>query len=290
MFRRPRSDSGRVVLITGCSSGFGFHTALTFARRGWHVAATMRDLGKAYALRDAATAEDLALAIERIDVHDRASIDDAVARVEGRWQRLDVLVNNAGYGLVGAIEDTDIEQIRHQFETNVFGAVQMIQAAMPIFRKQGGGHIINVTSVAGLAGMALFGPYCASKYALEGLAEAMRFEAALHNVAISNVEPGHFTTEFNAGSLKLGARMRDRSSAYRPLVDHFDSQADAATYTSPQPVADRIVELAESRRPPFHSPMGAKVRPLLAVRRLLGTEATQRLMAILSGIPTRRSP
>jgi len=287
--RRPPSKHPRVVLITGSSSGFGHHAALTFARRGWRVAASMRNPDDGEALHAAARAEDLAIDVPRIDVHDRETIDTSVAGIDRRWGRLDVLVNNAGYGLVGAIEDTDIEQVRHQFETNVFGAIQMIQAAMPIFRRQGAGHIINVTSVAGLAGMPLFGPYCASKYALEGLAEAMRFEAALHDVRISNVEPGHFTTDFNGRSLRFGARTRDASSAYRVLADHFDAQAALATFTSPRPVADRIVELAESRRPPFHNPLGAKVRPLLAVRRLFGAAAAQRLMAVIGKIP-RRAP
>ena len=162
------TNGQKVALLTGCSSGFGYSTALTLARKAWHVCATMRDLRRGNTLLETVEREHLSLSIRKLEVTDSSNVKEVVEELENGKGRVDLLVNNAGYGLIGALEDTDLEQIRHHLETNFFGCVRMIQALMPIFRKQRDGLIINITSIAGLVGMPLYSSYCASKYALEG--------------------------------------------------------------------------------------------------------------------------
>lgn len=280
-----QSHDGRVVIITGCSSGFGYHSALLFAKRGWHVCATMRDLSRQDQLTMAAREENLSLVVKRIDVKNDASIRRSVAELDSEKGRIDVLINNAGYGLIGAVEDLDMDQIKEQFETNFFGCVRMINAVMPIFRRQRQGQIINVTSVAGLVGMPLYSAYCASKYALEGLSEAMRFEAQLYNISINNVEPGSFATQFSGISMVYGARTKSALSPYKKINDYFFSRTINTKFSPPQEVADLMVRIAEKRSAKLWNPIGLKVRELVLFKRYLGVNITQKIIKHLMKVP-----
>jgi NAD(P)-dependent dehydrogenase (short-subunit alcohol dehydrogenase family) len=179
------------VLITGTSSGIGRVTAQHFAAKGWNVCATARDTASLTAVLK--TGSVLA---HRLDVTDETTIATAVAAAIERFGGIDVLVNNAGCGLFGPLEGATAAQFEHLFRTNVFGAVAMIRHVLPSMRERGAGTIVNLSSLAGRFGSAFLSPYHASKYALEGLSESLRFELKPHGVRVKVVEPAHFKSDF----------------------------------------------------------------------------------------------
>ncbi|WP_137128113.1 SDR family oxidoreductase [Roseomonas sp. HF4] len=175
----------RTVLITGCSSGFGAATARLFASKGWNVIATMRqpqaDLGLG-ALTN--------VLVERLDVQDQASIGSAIETGLARFGRIDVLVNNAGFGLFGIFEATPADKIREQFDVNVFGLMEVTRAILPHFRANRAGVLVNISSGAGVFALPMISLYCASKFALEGFSEALSYELAPLGIRVRVVEPG----------------------------------------------------------------------------------------------------
>ncbi|MBF0504460.1 MAG: SDR family oxidoreductase [Candidatus Omnitrophica bacterium] len=277
----------KVVLITGCSSGFGMAGALAFARSGWRVYATMRDLSKQDRLLHQAHEEHLPLEVKRIDVTDQSTIDQSIKELTQEAGRLDVLVNNAGYGLIGPLEYLSMEQIQDLFNTNLFGAVRMIKAVLPIFRRQKSGHIINISSVAGLAGLPLYSAYCASKYALEGLSEALVFELDPFQIKISNIEPGPFDTEFSKGSVKYGSSMRNHDSPYHVLNDYFFKRHKKTQYDSPESVACLLVRIAQTSHPQLRFPIGKKVKELVLFKKFMSISLTQKVMKHLMKVPQK---
>jgi len=188
----------KTVLITGASSGIGRATAELMARRGWHVAATARD---PEALRDLGGAPNVAAF--RLDVTGEASVVAAVAAVVDRFGGIDVLVNNAGFGVFGALEGATAEEVEAQFRTNVFGVVTLIRHVMPVMRGRRSGTIVNVSSIDGRMAAPFSALYYASKFAIEGLSESFRYEASLHGVRVKLVEPAHFKTDFFQRSIVM---------------------------------------------------------------------------------------
>jgi NAD(P)-dependent dehydrogenase (short-subunit alcohol dehydrogenase family) len=187
----------RTVFITGCSSGIGRVTAQYFAAQGWNVAATSRNPASIWDW-----AKDERILGLPLDVNDESSIASAVAAALGRFGTIDVLVNNAGFGLFGPIEGATAEQFESQFRTNVFGTVAVIRHVLPSMRQKRSGTIINMSSIAGRFGSAFLAPYTASKYAIEGLTESLRFELEAHRIRVKLVEPGHFKSDFITRSLQ----------------------------------------------------------------------------------------
>jgi len=186
----------KVALITGSSSGIGFETALALARVNFFTFATMRDTSKADKIQEIAKKENLSLEVVQLDVDKEDSIKSAVKKILEQKGRIDVLVNNAGYGLFGCIEDISIDELKAQFETNFFGVVRLIQETAPIMRKQGSGIIVNVSSVAGRIGFPGTPAYISSKFALEGLSESMRYELSPFGIKTIIIEPGVIKTNF----------------------------------------------------------------------------------------------
>ena len=184
-----------VVLITGTSSGIGLHTAVAAARAGPTVVATMRNLEGGRALRDAAEAAGVTLDIRRLDVTDAASVIEVVAEVVDRYGRLDALVNNAGSGHVGTIENESIDQVRAVMEVNFFGVVALTRAALPHLRISRG-RLITVSSVGGVIGQPFNEAYCAAKFAVEGFMESLAPVARTAGVSVTVVEPGAVATSF----------------------------------------------------------------------------------------------
>ena len=274
-------------MITGCSSGFGMEGALAFARRGWRVYATMRNLIKQDQLIHKAQVEHLTLEIKQIDINDQLTIDKSISEIYKEAGRLDVLVNNAGYGLIGALEDLSMEQIYDIFDTNFFGPIRMIKSALPIFRSQKNGHIINVTSVAGLAGLPLYSVYCASKYAIEGLSEAMVFELAPFHVRISNIEPGPFGTDFSKGSMKYGSGMTNHDSPYHTFNEYFFKRHEITQFASPDIVAHLMVKIAEAPHSKLRYPVGKKVKELVLFKKFMSISLTQKVMKYLMKVPNK---
>lgn len=188
------SERAGTVFITGASTGIGHTTAELFRKHGWQVVATMRnpEAGKDLAKADR-------VLVTRLDVTDAASIHAAVTAAIERFGAIDVLVNNAGYGAYGILEATSLESMRRQFETNVLGLLAVTKAVVPGFRNRGSGVIVNVSSVAGRLTLPLGSVYCGSKFAVEGISEALRYEMRAIGVRVKLVEPGFIKTNFAQG-------------------------------------------------------------------------------------------
>jgi len=186
----------KVALVTGSSSGIGFETALALARENYFTYASMRNTGKAGKIQEIAKKENLNLKVIELDVDKEDSIKSAVKKIQEQKSRIDVLVNNAGYGLFGCVEDITMDELKAQFQTNFFGVVSLIQEIAPIMRKQGSGIIVNVSSVAGRIGFPGTPAYISSKFALEGLSECMRYELSPFGIKTIIIEPGVIQTNF----------------------------------------------------------------------------------------------
>jgi NAD(P)-dependent dehydrogenase (short-subunit alcohol dehydrogenase family) len=241
-------------LITGVGGGLGRALATAALDAGHKVAGTVR--------QPAALADFEAIAPGRArgflaDMADEASVRSAVEQAETALGGLDVLVNNAGYGLVGAIEEASLAEVRAQFEVNVFGPVAAIQAVLPHFRRRGGGHIINITSVSGLAAWAGTGVYCGSKHALEGIGRTLAQEVAGFGIKVTNVEPGGMRTDYAGRSLTVTTRkIADYADtahqAERILGEHAGHEAG-----DPARIAAAILKIAASPEPPVQLLLGA---------------------------------
>src|SRR3990172_104559 len=197
-----------VSIVTGASSGIGRSSALPLARRGHRVFATVRTADAEDSLREAASG--LPVDVLRLDLLDEASVARLIPTVRDRAGRIDVLVNNAGYALLGAVEDLPVDALRRQFEVNVFGAMALARAALPLMRSPPSGPILNVSSLAGRVSVPLMGAYCASKFALEAFTDALRIEARPFGVRAIVVEPGPVVTRFPRTA--VDASREDRKS------------------------------------------------------------------------------
>ena len=233
----------KTILITGASSGIGMATARHFAAKGWNVVATMRD---PEAGSDLGRLENVRVA--RLDVRDRASIAEAVGAGIGWFGRIDLLLNNAGYGQFGLFEAVPREKVLEQFEVNVFGVMDVTRAVLPHFRGNGAGMVIQVSSGAGLFTLPMISLYCASKFALEGFSEALAYELASQNITVKLVEPhgGVTGTDFNARSARDNApvgELGDYADFARRTGESF-ARMSAARTTSSEDVARVIHEAA----------------------------------------------
>jgi NAD(P)-dependent dehydrogenase (short-subunit alcohol dehydrogenase family) len=186
----------KVALVTGSSSGIGYETALALARDGYQTFASMRDTNKAQELMKIADKENLPIRILHLDVDKEESIVEAIKKIISDVNRIDVLVNNAGYGQFGCTEDVSVDDFRKQFETNFFSVVRIIQEVAPIMRKQGSGIIVNISSIAGKIGLPGSPAYISSKFALEGLGECLRYELGMFGIKTTLIEPGVIKTKF----------------------------------------------------------------------------------------------
>ena len=252
-----------VILITGASSGFGKLTALAFARNGDHVYAGVRDPANSDAL--ARSADDQALAIEqlRLDVTDTRTINTAVDTILREAGRIDVLVNNAGVHLLGALEDMPEDALREVMDTNFFGAVNVTRAVLPVMREQRSGHVIQMSSIGGMIGRVADSIYCASKAALEGASEGLRYEVQPFGINVSMIEPGAFRTELADKFAVLPDYPAD--SPYRELIQFRAARLTETCKNGddPQKVADLIVEVAQSAEPAFRYPAGQQAESFL---------------------------
>ena len=206
----------KVALVTGSSSGIGYETALALARDGYQTFASMRDTSKAKELTKAADNEKLPIRILALDVDKEESIVDAIKEIISDVGRIDVLVNNAGYGQFGCTEDVTVDEFRKQFETNFFSVVRIIQEVAPFMRKQGSGIIVNISSVAGRMGLPGSPAYISSKFALEGLGECLRYELGMFGIKTTLIEPGVIKTKFFE-SMKISDSKTDPK--YKQLTD-----------------------------------------------------------------------
>jgi len=246
-----------VVLITGCSSGFGLELALAFARRGDRVVATMRDLAKRGELdRQLQSAGVSApVRIDRLDVTDAQSMDALVAGLDLPNRPLDAVVHNAGIGAGGAFEDQDDALVRRIMEVNFFSILALTRRLLPAFRAQRHGRIVIISSETAYAGQPTISPYCASKWAIEGWAESVAYEFAPFNIQISLIEPGAIRTNIWTNS----PRIIPERSVYRPLLEHLDRAVNEhveRTAGEPEAVAKVVATALEARHPRFRYAVG----------------------------------
>ena len=186
----------KVAVVTGTSSGIGFDTALALARDGYYTYATMRDTTKSDKIKELSQKENLKIDVLELDVDNENSAKTAIKHILDQKQRIDVLVNNAGWGLWGCVENVSVDEFKAQFETNFFSIIRLIHEVAPIMRKHGSGTIVNISSVAGRIGFPASPAYISSKFALEGLSESLRFELAPFGVNVVIIEPGVIKTNF----------------------------------------------------------------------------------------------
>lgn len=251
------SQHQRVWFITGSSTGLGRVLAEQVLAAGDCVVATARDPSKISDLERKYPAAAKAI---RLDVTDRTEVEDAVAQAIAAFGRIDVLVNNAGYGLLAALEEASEQQIRRQIETNVYGVIYVTRAVLPHMRKQRSGHVINMSSVAGLAGTPGLGYYNATKFALEGLSEALELEIGHLGIHVTAVEPGPFRTDFAGRSLDISS---NEISDYAETSGRMRANLPArigAEKGDPVRAAKAIQKIVESKNPPLHLILGAFAR------------------------------
>lgn len=240
-----------VWLITGCSTGFGRELVKAVRAHGHHVVATARDLAS---LDDFAA--DPAILVQVLDVTKPAQIAAAVQAAEARFGRIDVLVNNAGYGYLSAVEEGEDDEIRAMFEANVFGLAAMTKAVLPGMRARRSGHVINISSMGGLIGFPGIGYYNATKFAVEGLSEALAKETAPLGIKVTVVEPGPFRTDWAGRSLKVPktaiADYADTAGARRGAIQGYSGQQPG----DPVRAAQAIIAAVEAQNPPLHLLLG----------------------------------
>ena len=239
----------KVAVITGTSSGIGFETALALAREGYHTYATMRDITKSDKIKEIEKKESLKIDVLELDVDNEDSAKTAIQQILDQKQRIDVLVNNAGWGLWGCVEDVSVDEFRAQFETNFFSIIRLIQEVTPTMRKQGSGTIVNVSSVAGRIGFPASPAYISSKFALEGLSESLRLEMAPFGVNVVIIEPGVIKTNF-LNPMKM-AKRSESDTVYRDITVKVTSGVKmmAEMGTHPKEVADTIVKAIKNENP-----------------------------------------
>lgn len=278
----------RTALITGTSSGFGLLTSVTLARRGWHVFATMRDLYRREKLETAARNAGVLERVEflGLDVTNKEQIAKIADLVAKRGEPLHALVNNAGFAVPGFAEDVTDAELREQLDTNFFGAAAVTRALLPQMRRQGFGHVVMVSSISGRLGFPGVSSYAASKFALEGWTETLRYEMKAPGIQVVLVEPGSFETDIWTRNAKLTAGLQDPASANASRVPAWRSRIEqsAKDRANPQVVADVIAHVLETPRPRLRYVVGKDARMALLMRRILPASLFERMFVKMSGM------
>ena len=278
----------KTVLITGASSGFGLLTCVTLARRGWRVLATMRDLDRRDKLETAARNAGVLERIEflALDVTNSEQIAATADLVAKRNEPLHALVNNAGFAVPGFAEDVTDAELREQFDTNFFGAAAVTRALLPQMRRQGFGHVLMVTSISGRLGFPGVSSYAASKFALEGWTETLRYEMNAPGIQVVLVEPGSFDTDIWTRNARLTAGLQNPNSANASRIPAWRSRIEqsAKDRANPQVVADLIARILETPRPKLRYAVGKDARMALLMRRILPAGLFERMIVKMTGM------
>ncbi|KGP63603.1 oxidoreductase [Legionella norrlandica] len=273
----------KVILITGCSSGIGFDTVFALKKRGHRVIASCRKTVDVQKL--------LSKGIEALllDVSDTTSIQSAFAQLLIMTSgRLDILINNAGYGQIGALEDISRNTLRQQFETNVFGLHELTNLAIPIMRQQGEGRIINISSILGLISMPFRGAYNSSKYALEGMSDTLRLELSGSGIKVITIEPGPIRSQFrdNAVDFSLQQIEIEKSyfkSQYKAMLSSFKQKKESSFFTQDTgAVIKKLIHAIESKKPQPKYPVTTAAHFLIGLKRFLSTRFLDKVILFLS--------
>jgi len=263
-----------VALVTGSSSGIGFETALHLARNGYKTYASMRNLEKSKDITQVATREKLPVEVVQLDVDEDSSVKQAVDKIVATEdQRIDVLVNNAGYGLFGALEDLSIAEMKAQFETNFFGVIRVTQQVIPVMRKQKSGTIVNISSVGGRIGIPGLSAYHSTKFALEGLSESISYELEPFGIKVVLIEPGFIRTNIMNSSI-IAKKAQDQKSPYFSLTQQLERSFKAAMVntsasSTPEVVAKVVVQAITSESPKLRYAVGNDAASTIQARTTL---------------------
>lgn len=269
----------QVALITGCSSGIGYETALMLARNGFQTFATMRNTKKSDSLEEIIKKERLDLNIRELDVNDDTSIENTINCIKSEANRIDVLINNAGYGLVGFFEDLTLDEIRNQFETNFFGVLNITKKIIPIMRLQKSGTIINVSSGAGQVGFPGISAYVSTKFAIEGFSESLMYELFPYGIKVVIIEPGVIKTNFFRNCIVSEHSMK-KSSPYSRSLDKFQKNVELMQEhaTSPIDVAKVIIQVLGNNEPKQRYIVGNDVAMILEAKKNLSDIEFKKMM------------
>jgi short-subunit dehydrogenase len=269
----------RVALITGCSSGIGYETALMLARNGVHTFATMRNTKKSDSLQELIREEKLTLNILELDVNDDASIENTIDRIKNETKRIDVLINNAGYGLIGFFEDLTLHEIRNQFETNFFGVLNITKKIIPMMRLQKSGTIINISSGAGQVGFPGISAYVSSKFAIEGFSESLMYELFPFGIKVVIIEPGVSKTNFFRNCIVSKQSMK-KSSPYSRSLDKIYRNIELMQEhaTPPIDVAKVILQVLGDIQPRQRYIVGNDVAMILEAKKNLSDIEFKKMM------------
>jgi NAD(P)-dependent dehydrogenase (short-subunit alcohol dehydrogenase family) len=254
----------KVWFVTGASKGFGREFVVAALERGDKVAATARNTDT---LTDLVEKYGDAVLPLQLDVTDRDQVFDAVKRAHENFGQLDVVINNAGYGLFGTVEEITEQQLRDQLETNLFGVFHVTQAVLPILRAQSSGHIIQISTIGGIAAFPNLGGYHASKWALEGLTESLAQEVAGFGIKVTLVEPGGFDTDWGAASATVAEALPQYAAIHEGMA------AQRANSASPKPVGfgSAIIKIVDAEKPPlrvFFGELPTQIAPHIYQQRL----------------------
>lgn len=271
----------KVWMITGASRGFGAEISKAVLASGDKLVATARNTSSLAHLENSATGAGSGFLAVALDVTDEAQVFDAVQAAMKQFGRIDVLVNNAGYGLLGAVEESSAAEVERLYRTNVFGLLNVTRAVLPIMRKQRAGHIINFSSLGGYSSAPGFGVYCSTKFAVEGITEALYGEVAPLGIHVTVVEPGYFRTDFlDASSLvETAGRIPDYAATVGKV------RQSAATHNHQQPgdpvkLGQAIVQLANAAEPPVRLPLGTDTLRRIAEKNAFVQGETEKWRAL----------
>ena len=274
---------GRIAVVTGSSSGIGLLTAVELARNGYRVMATMRNLANSGRLEEAAQKANVRdrIYVLRLDITEFDSLPVAVEEILRSHDRIDLLVNNAGFSVAGFAEDMTLAELRHQLETNFFGSVAMTKAVLPVMRKQRSGHIVTVTSVAGLLGQPMLSAYSASKYGLEGWSESLRIETHSLGIRLSLVEPGAFDTDIWERNVVIAKAALDPASPNKERSQRFADfvKGSAKHRKDAREVAKLIVRIAQNPNPKLRYLIGGDAKMQVWLKRIVPWRRYERLIA-----------
>jgi NAD(P)-dependent dehydrogenase (short-subunit alcohol dehydrogenase family) len=237
-----------VAVVTGSSSGIGYETSLVLARNNFHTYATMRNPEKGTKMKEVKSRENLPIEIIQLDVNSDKSVSHAIESILSESGTIHVLVNNAGYGLVEAFEELDMDEVKQQYETNFFGVIRVTQAVIPIMKEQKSGIIVNISSGAGRFGYPGGSAYVSTKFALEGLSESMAYELDHFGIKVALVEPGFVRTNF---SNVIAKRSQKPNSEYSKMMEIMAGRIEGMrkNSSSPELVANRVLEAVTSKNP-----------------------------------------
>lgn len=281
MSSSPNNQQALVAVVTGSSSGIGLATALALARNGYLTYATMRNLAKQESIQSIAEKQHLPIRTVQLDVTDENSVKNAIQSILSEAGRIDVLVNNAGYGLTGAFEDIEVDEIKALYETNLFGVIRVTQAVLPTMRKQRSGRIINISSGAGRIGYPGGSAYVSSKFALEGLSESMAYEIEQFGIRTVLVEPGFVKTNFGE-NIAIAKKAQDPSSPYSQMMMQMKSSSYrrrmVENASDADLVASVIIEAVTAKEPNIRYLAGKDVQQMVAAKKNMSDEEFQKMI------------